>query len=90
MRMLLATILFIIGIGLSFLTCTTKCHAYTPGDIVVLGTMVGCSACEYSEELLTKKHIPYRTIDAEGIAPELFVNGKSLGYGTETVEEYIK
>lgn len=90
MRLVLAAIMLMSGVYLSMISLSSKCYPYTPGDSVVLGVMEGCSACEYSEELLKGSGIQFRTIEADSIAPELFVNGKSLGYGTEAVEEYIR
>lgn len=64
--------------------------AYKPGDRVVLKTSVTCHYCRVAEKMLDKKHIPYKNVVTDsGITPELIVNGKSLGYGSETVKEYI-
>lgn len=66
-----------------------KLYAYRLGDVVILGIMDGCGACEYSEIQLKKNHIPFITKQASNVAPELYVNGVLKGYGTDVIDKYI-
>lgn len=70
-----------------------NCYAYRPGDRVTLGTTASCPACTEAKILLKTARIPFKEIEPTNISmfiPQLFVNGKYLGNGVDTVEDYIR
>ena len=71
-----------------------NCNAYKIGDKVELGSSKECPACQVAKELLKDSHIPYKEVkpsnkDSEYI-PQLYVNGKFVGYGIDVIKEYVK
>ena len=59
---------------------------------VVLKTRLGCPACAEANQELTAAHIKYVNLPATtgNYVPQLYVNGMFCGYGTDTVEAYIR
>lgn len=62
--------------------------AHNRGDIVVLLVSDGCSACQEAKSILLSHHIRFSTEQGTGIVPQLFVNGKYVGTGSNVVEYY--
>jgi glutaredoxin len=62
-------------------------------DIVVLVTAPNCPACETAKQMLKQHNIKYTIGDYKKykarLVPQLYVNGKYLGYGVDAVEKYI-
>lgn len=63
--------------------------AYHEGDVVKLVVRDGCTACEEAQQLLNSKHIKYSIEQGNGFVPQLYVNNKYVGLGTEIVREYV-
>lgn len=66
--------------------------AYKRGDVVQLGTENTCIACQEAKDELNKNNIPFTEIEPtqdSDFIPQLYVNGKYMGSGVESVEEYI-
>lgn len=80
MKTLLASLLFI---------TTFSVNAYHKGDTVRLLVLDGCHACQEAEATLRRHHIPFTTSKSDSVAPQLYVNGKYVGTGSDAVEYYV-
>lgn len=64
---------------------------YNKGDKVVLLGIPGCPACATSKQDLTSHNIPftYKLSTSFGAYPQLYVNGKYVGTGTDAIHTWI-
>lgn len=76
-----------------FLLFSSLCLAYKLNDKVEISTLPECPACQEAKDLLKKNNIPFKEIQPNSkyseYVPQLFVNGKYLGSGTDIIEIYI-
>ncbi len=78
---------------LAIIFLTTSSFAYRVGDKVVLVSSSNCPACQESKALLKSHNIPFTTASPSQyhawLIPQLYVNGKYMGTGTDAVEAYV-